>query len=220
MKQTMKRILKTASILFFLLCSACTGLPGAAQPTQPPAGTKLFADDFQNVPDGWGISTTSAAAVSYEYGGLRILVNQPNTDAWSVAGKRFADARVEALARKLDGPQNNLIGLICRYQDRGHFYIFFISSDGYYGIARYEDDSYSLIGADQLQYTSVIPRQDERYRLGAVCDGEELSLFVEDWRLMTVKDDAYSEGDVGVFAGVYETAGADILFDDFKVSQP
>ena len=206
-----------------LLLTACSALPvigKAEQPTRMPSGAILFTDDFSNVPSGWGISESPAAAVNYEQEGLRILVGQSNTDAWSLAGKRFADAHLEVTAAKQDGPENNLIGLVCRYQDRGHFYLLFISSDGYYGIARYSEDSYTLIGSEQLQYASVIVRENQEYRLKADCDGDRLTLFVDDWRLKSVQDDAYSEGDVGVFAGVYAEPGVDILFDDFLVSQP
>jgi hypothetical protein len=192
----------------------------AEQPTRMPSGAILFRDDFSNVPSGWGISESPAAAVNYELDGLRILVSQANTDAWSLAGKRFADAHLETTAVKQDGPENNLIGLVCRYQDKGHFYLLFISSDGYYGIARYSEDSYTLIGSEQLQYASTILREKQEYRLKADCDGDRLTLFVDDLRLKSVSDDAYTEGDVGVFAGVYAVPGVDILFDDFLVSQP
>lgn len=216
------RILSFLLTADFLL-TACSALPvigKAEQPTRMPTGAIIFTDDFSNVPNGWGISESSAAAVNYEREGLRILVGQSNTDAWSLAGKRFADAHLEVTAVKQDGPENNLIGLVCRYQDRGHFYLLFISSDGYYGIARYSEDSYTMIGADQLQYASVILREKQEYRLKADCDGDRLTLFVDDWRLQSVQDEAYSEGDVGVFAGVYAEPGVDILFDDFLVSQP
>ena len=221
----MNRLYLISSLLLAagLMMTACSALPvigKADQPTGMPSGAILFTDDFSHVPSGWGISESSAAAVNYEQDGLRIFIGQSNTDAWSLAGKRFVDAHLEVTATKQVGPENNLIGLVCRYQDQEHFYLLFISSDGYYGIARYSEDSYTLIGSEQLQYDSVIIREKQEYRLKADCDGDRLTLFVDDLRLKSVRDDAYTEGDVGVFAGVYAEPGVDILFDDFLVSQP
>lgn len=219
-----------ASIFFTWLSLLVTGLlSGCAQvrhwivnstPTAPAHGAVLFADDFSEIPNGWGVNVLPETAVSYEQGGLRILIREAQTDAWSVAGKDFSDAVVEVTARRLDGPDNNLIGLICRYQDRQNFYMLFVSSDGYYGIGLQEKNSYRLLGVEQLQYSPVIQASQAEYRVRAICQGSELVLYLGDWKLFEVTDDTFKDGDVGVIAGAYDTPGVDILFDDFSVSQP
>jgi hypothetical protein len=208
------------SILILTGCADLPILPIFPEPTQVPSGTQLFADDFSKVPGGWGVAESPSAAVSYERGGLRILVSQPYTYAWSVAGKRFNDTHLEVTVTRLDGPANNLIGLVCRYQERSLFYLMFISSDGYYGIAKYSGESYQLIGADQLQFTSVVNPQNNRFSIQADCTGNQLRLYVDDQLLMQAQDDELTTGDVGVFAGAYDRPGVDIVFDDFLVSEP
>ena len=185
-----------------------------------PSGAVLFSDDFSQVPNGWGISESADAAVAYERGGLRILVSQPGKDAWSVAGRRFKDVVIASNTRRLSGPENNMIGLICRYQNRSNFYLSFISSDGYYGIAKIEDDSFDLISADQLQYSSPMTDQEGNSLIEVRCIGKLVVLSVNGHELAVARDGDFEEGDVGVFAGTYDQPGVDIVFDDFVVKQP
>ncbi|MBI4927136.1 MAG: hypothetical protein HY835_05180 [Anaerolineae bacterium] len=183
-------------------------------------GSILMEDDFSQPPSGWGIYQTDAAAITYESEHLRVAINAPNTNAWSTPGRSFDDVIVDAQAAVGDGPQNNLLGLICRYQDRENFYVLFVSSDGYYGIARVEDGQYRLIGAEQLQYNALLIKDQRVVDLKIECVGDQLSLFADGERLSSVVDAAYASGDVGVFAGVYAEAGLDVWFDNFRVTQP
>ncbi len=208
------------ALIFLTACDSYAAWATAPTPTALPAGKPLFVDDFTKTPNGWGINSSKAVTVTYEQGGLRMLVNEAQTDGWSVAGKRFRDVTIEVKAERLAGPSNNLVGVICRYQDRGNFYLLFITSDGYYGIGKYAENSYRLLGADQLQYTSVIQPERSQYQIKAVCSENELMLYLDGWKLMEVEDDGFHEGDVGVIAGAYEEPGVDILFDYFVVSQP
>ncbi|HMN58772.1 MAG TPA: hypothetical protein PJ988_00320 [Anaerolinea sp.] len=201
----------------------CQVLPDwviVAAPTAAPSGTVLFSDDFSQVPNGWGVSESANAAVAYERDGLRILVGQPGKDAWSVAGRKFADVDLAVSVRRLSGPVNNMIGLICRYQDSSNFYLAFVSTDGYYGIARIEQDSFHLISAKELQYSSFLTGLDAEFQLQALCSRDLLALFANGQPLAQVRDSTFGMGDVGVFAGSYDQPGVDIVFDNFTVKQP
>lgn len=180
----------------------------------------VFYDDFSHVPSGWGIWENEKALVTYEDGGLRFLVNQPNYDFWSVAGRRFENIEIEVDVNRRSGPEDNDFGLICRYQDARNFYMFLVSSDGYYGIAKLKDDVHSLIGSEQLQYSNRIPLQQREMRLRADCVGDRLSLYVDGFLLMEARDTDFTSGDVGLLAGAYATPGVDILFDNFEVRLP
>ena len=190
--------------------------------TQTPAspGAVLFEDDFSDVPGNWGTWNRPGAVISYEKEGLRVMVSQTGADFWSVAGKNFNDVSISVEATRLDGPTDNDFGVICRYQDRKNFYMFLVSSDGYYGIAKMKDDKHSLIGIEQLQYSGSIRSAQTAHQLQADCVGSRLSLSVDGQRLLSVEDGDYSSGDVGVLAGAYSTPGVDILFDHFVVKQP
>jgi hypothetical protein len=191
-------------------------------PTETPSapGAVLFQDDFAEVPGSWGTWNRPGAVISYEKEGLRVVVSQTNADFWSVAGKRFRDVSISVEATCLDGPSDNDFGVICRYQDRKNFYMFLVSSDGYYGIAKMKDDRHSLIGTEQLQYSGDILPAQTMHRLQADCVGDRLSLSVDGRLLLTVEDGDYTSGDVGLLAGAYSTPGVDVLFDHFVVKQP
>lgn len=209
----------------WILLSACTPSPRQT-PAAFPFGTTepvLFQEDFANPPSGWGTWSKGGASVQYDRGGLRIQVMQGQFDAWSVAGRKFADAQIEVDATRLAGPTDNDYGIICRYVDQANFYMLIVSSDGYYGIARLQDGDYRMIGADSLQYSETLAQQTAKntpLHLHADCIGRTLRLSVNDQALLEVQDDTFTSGDVGVLAGTYSGKDVDILFDNFVVKKP
>jgi hypothetical protein len=184
------------------------------------SGTVLFLDDFSHVPSGWGTWENNDAVVTYEHEGLRIFVNQPDFDYWSVAGRKFTDTIIEVDIKRLAGPLDNDFGIVCRYQNSKNFYMFVASSDGYYGIVKLKDDQHSLIGVEQLKYNDRIKPDQTDYRLRADCVGDTLKLYMDEFLLLKVQDSDFSSGDVGLLAGAYSTPGVDFLFDNFEVRQP
>jgi hypothetical protein len=217
-------------LMFWMLCVLMTvGLltgcdSGQSPPAQsmgqtPSANQILFKDDFSNVPSTWGTWERDGGVITYEQGGLRILVNKPNFDFWSVAGKQFQDITIDVDVTRLAGPEDNDFGVICRYLDGRNFYMFLVSSDGYYGIAKVKNDQRSLIGIEQLKYTDRIQSGQTAHQLRATCVGSTLALTVDGELLLTAQDTDFTSGDVGVLAGAYSTPGVDILFDNFEVRQ-
>jgi hypothetical protein len=199
-------------------CSADLFARTSAEQVEP--GTVLFSDDFSNPPSGWGIWSRDGAVVEYHNSGLRIKVQEPRYDFWSVAGKSFGDVQIEVDATRIGGPEDNNFGIICRYVNRDNFYLLVISSDGYYGIAKLKDGLHSMIGAEQLQYSGAVINRQGSNLLRADCIGPSLRLYANDQLLMDVQDDDFSTGDVGVLAGSYNLPGVDILFDNFLVKKP
>lgn len=210
-----------ASCLILLVSAGCASfMPSQASGQDLPSGSVLFSDDFSKTPGGWGIWTRDGARVNYHNGGLRIQVDENQFDFWSVSGRHFGDVQVEVDAVKIGGPDDNDFGLICRYRSKENFYMLVVSSDGYYGIAKMKDGQYSMIGSDQLQYTSVVSGGEAINHLRADCVGSKLSLYANGQKLMETRDEDFSSGDVGVLAGAYDAKGVDILFDNFMVKKP
>lgn len=184
------------------------------------SGTVLLSDDFSDPLSGWGVWNREDGTVSYDQGSLRITVNESQFDYWSVAGRTFSDVQVEVDAAKQSGPDDNDFGIICRYMDKSNFYLLVISSDGYYGIAKVRAGRYSMIGAEQLQYSDAIAQGSAQNHLRADCAGSSLRLYANGQLLMEAEDDDFSSGDVGLLAGAYNQQGVDILFDNFVVKKP
>jgi len=112
--------------------SACSQAnnSSSSQPTLAP-GTLLVADDFSVTPNGWGTMGRTGGEIGFEYQGLTIKVNTPNFMFWTVNGSKFKDTRIEVDAVRLEGPDNDNFGVICRFKDNKNFYAFVISHDGY-----------------------------------------------------------------------------------------
>ena len=218
---TVKPLKQIVWILIVVLLAGCGVLPSDdGSPTSAAAGAILFQDDFSHVPSGWGTWDRKGGTVSYENGGLRILVEETNFDFWSVAGRQYEDAVIEADATRSGGPEDNDFGLICRYQDNRNFYMFIISSDGYYGIVKLKDDQHSLIGAEQLQFSDKISLSQPTHKLRAECSGDLLKFSVDGIPLIEAHDSDFKKGDIGVMAGAYAQPGVDVLFDNVMVTQP
>ncbi len=208
------------SLLMFIL-SACRPAFLAADGL-PWVGDEpvLFRDDFAADTDFWTTWESQQSFSAYDHGGLRLWAGAPEYQFWSVPGLNFKDVLINVHARKLTGPDNNLFGLICRYQDAENFYALTLGSDGYYGIYKRVDGTQSLIGQTHMDFSDAILQGDAVNVIRAVCQADQLALIVNDVKLIQVQDDTFGNGDVGVIAGNFAETGVDIVFDDFIVVKP
>lgn len=207
-------------LVVLMLAAGCVPVSPVAHNSPMESGRVLFSDDFANPPSGWGTWSRGGATVEYFGGGLRILISDPQFDYWSVAGQNFSDASIAVDAVKLNGPDDNDFGIICRYQDKNNFYMLVVSSDGYYGIAKMKDGQHSLISADQLQYSDAIAKGLALNQMRGDCVGETLVLSVNGQKLAETQDAEFASGDVGLIAGSYDNQGVEIFFDNFVVTKP
>lgn len=184
------------------------------------SGGILFKDDFSDPGSGWMQGEDEFGKTEYLNGGFRIFVNSDVTGKVSIPRLLFTDTVIEVDASKIAGPDDNDFGVICRYQDENNFYFFEISSDGYYSIGKFKDNRLILIGMEQMQTSDHIRQGETTNRIRAACIGSSLSLSVNGHHLAEVEDADFPRGDVGLIAGTFETPGADLLFDNFKVIKP
>jgi len=185
-----------------------------------PAGEVLFQDDFSDTASGWDRVSQADGSTDYSDGAYRIWLNKTQSDQWANPGRTFTDVRIEVDASKAAGPDDNDFGLICRYRDTDNFYAFWISSDGFYGIVRYLDGDFKVLGADSMQASRAIRQGYSSNHLRAECVGSTLRLYVNDELLQEVEDASHPDGDVGLIAGTFDLAGVDIRFDNFVVLSP
>jgi hypothetical protein len=205
------------SIIFCLLLSACASLTSPVIPAGSP-GDILYQDDFADYTSGWDRILNDGGIMDYDSGGFRILIRQPGLNYWSTPDKNFRDVRVEADVTKLGGPDENRTGLICRYQ-RGDYYFFIISNDGYYAIGKFIGGQTLLLGQTEMLFSESI-QPDDTNHLRADCIGDTLVFYVNDTLIAGAQDSDFSTGDVGVLAGAFNEPGVDVLFEHFVVIQP
>jgi hypothetical protein len=128
---------------------------------------------------------------------------------------------IEVDATKMAGPDTNDIGVVCRYKDPGNFYVFSISSDGYYGVSKFIDGEEQWIGMEAPQLDNITIRTGTATNhIRADCIHQRLSLYVNGKNLINVTDGDLPQGNVGLIAGTWDTPGTDVLFDNFLVIQP
>ena len=204
------------SSLFFLLAS-CSSLAVPAVATANP-GDVLYQEQFENNNTGWARIANDNGIMDYDRGGYRILVRQPTLNVWSTSEKNFSDVRVEADVIKLNGPDANRMGLICRYQG-GDYYFFMISNDGYYVIGKFIGGLTLLLGQSEMQVSDAIHTGTMNH-LRADCIGDRLTFFINFTEVASASDTDFPSGDVGVVAGAFSEPGVDVLFDNFVVLQP
>ncbi len=180
----------------------------------------LFKDDFSQVSGGWITHEDRLSFSGYESDGFRLWTDVPNYQVWSVPGLNFKNTFITVRATKLAGPDNNIFGLLCRYQNEENFYALLIGSDGYYGIIKNVEGVQSLVDQPFMEFSEVIQRGDSSNSILAGCYEDQLILVVNDVKLLEVKDKSLTHGDVGLIAGNFAEPGVDILFDDFYVITP
>ena len=201
----------------FLFLSACTATP---IPTLPLAnsGDILFQDKFENSTTGWDRVSNNNGIMDYDLGGYRILVQQPAMNFWATPDRNFRDVRVEVDVTRLNGPEENRSGLICRYQ-KADYYFFIISNDGFYAIGKFIGGNTILMGQSEMQASEFI-QMGSMNHLRADCIGDTLTFFVNFNEVASAKDTDFASGDVGLLAGSFSESGVDVSFDNFVVMQP
>lgn len=218
MKSPRLLIVVAALLLASLACTL--GVPTVDENSVASGGV-LFQDDFSNTSSGWDkVQSAGEGMTDYQNGTYRIQVLTTNTEVWANPGLKFTNVHIEVDAQKIGGPDNNDMGVLCRYQDDNNFYYMIVSSDGYYGIVKVKDGEQKLLGQDNLMPSESINLGDATNHIRGDCVGSTLTLYVNGYQLATAEDTEFTAGDVGLVAGTYEESGADISFDNFTVTKP
>jgi hypothetical protein len=222
----MKKRLSFISIIVVLVLAilACGGSSGGSGDDTSLPSNAIFQDDFSDTGSGWdSIRVDNEGMTDYDNGVYRIQVLTTNTNVWANPGKsNISDAKVEVDATKYGGPDNNVFGVICRYEDENNFYYFVISSDGYYGIGKVINGEQVLIDMEgnYMVPTDTINQGAAINHIRGDCVGSTLTLYVNGQQVDSKTDTDLTSGDVGLMAGTFDEAGTDITFDNFQVLKP
>jgi hypothetical protein len=216
----MNRFVLSLSLLISisLACALPSNAPILETPAKP-SGTVLFQDDFSKPTTGWDRLQATEGIMDYDGGGYRMLVNSLQMNFWSTPRLDLSDARIEVDSGKLAGPDENRIGLVCRFNGTD-YYFFLISSDGFYGIGVFTGGKGVLLGQSEMQASSNIKVGLAVNHLRADCVGNTLTFYVNGFQVAQAQDATLAKGDVGLLAGTFGTPGVDVVFDNFVVLQP
>jgi len=189
----------------------------ASQPrTAPTTGlTAVFEDDFSDPTSGWSEHLSNASEKGYENGKYSILIKGTGLMSWSTPGLSFGDFVLEVEATQVEGPDDNQYGVLYRYVDTDNFYLFTVSGDGYYAVAKYQDDEPEML----LEWTSspIINLGQRTNNLAVVAAGSHFGFYINGEHVADVTDQSFPEGDIGVMAGSFDEPGVLIHFDNITV---
>lgn len=207
-----------SSLLLVILLCACQREWVRELVTQP--GQPLYQQDFSDPGMDWPQTDDENGSLGVAGDAYRIQVDLPHTDLWALTPHQYADTRLETDVSMLAGPLSNRYGLLCRFADGGNFYVFFISSDGYYALGKVTNGSISLLGQDMMAYSSTIQQGNAPNHLRLDCVGDTLTAVVNGQVIATARDGDFTLGNAGLIAGSFELGGVEISFDDLSVIKP
>lgn len=133
----------------------------------------------------------------------------------------YDDVRIDAHVTNR-GVNNNNVSLICRYTEES-WYEFNIANNGLYWIL------VAQVSGDEVSYQQIynggsndIKAGKETNEYTAICDGRELSLYINGKEARTVTDREYAltSGLVGVSASSFDDLPVSVDVDWVQISQP
>ena len=127
---------------------------------------------------------------------------------------------MEVDAHEAAGPDDNLFGMICRYQEANNFYPSAIGGNGYAGITKRTGGQVLVISNPLLTRSPAVIRGQESNHLRAICKGNKLSLYVNDQLVAQATENDFQGGDVGLLASAGNQAGVEIHFTNFELPRP
>jgi hypothetical protein len=210
--------MRRSSPILLILLACLTAACGLTMTVR--SGDVLFQDDFSRSLSGWDQHHDSVYDADYRDGYYAIDVHQPDTDTWATVGLGFDDVKVQVEASKVQGPDNNIFGVLCRYQDARNFYFFVISSDGYAGIGLNKDGRRRLLSDEALLPSAAVRQGQAGNVIRADCIGYNLRLYVNGVLVAEAQAAEWPTGDVGLIAGTYTGGGLEVRFDNFSVVEP
>jgi hypothetical protein len=167
--------------------------------------------------------TFDDAAGSGTYGDDAYTVTTKPTEAKTVSGYGLDDfgtsTKVTASINSTASPTDAGFGVVCRMQDDGeNYYRFGVGNDGTYSIAVVVDDEATLLTSDDGTWSksTLIDPAARTFDVEAICDGEDLALYVDGEHVDSVSDDTFDSGQVGVFSETFTMPNASIAVTSFR----
>jgi Tol biopolymer transport system component len=186
--------------------------PTPTVPNRPLA----LEDDFADPESGFDVSSTDKRRKLYEDGQYTIEMLVENLVTWTGMG-RFSDFVMEVDVISLE--EAGQAGVVFRKEGETDMYFFFVTPDGRYRLNRYLGGSWATWMS--WRESPHIRTGVATNRLRVVCEGSEISLYVNDQYLETVHDTTLTEGEIGLVAGAFRgESHALFKFDNLRVYGP
>ncbi len=198
-----------AIIVMVLTNAACSG-----------QNTESYSETFDN-PGSWSIGDDTYTDGKIVDGVYDLLVKGDDVSRWASAGENFKDGIYEVETIQVEGPLDNGLGMLLRADtEKGDFYLFKISGDGYVWIGRYRDESEELpiIGNHWFESSAVNQGLNQKNTLRVNAESGNMIFYVNGQEVGRVTDNNFPQGDIGLYAQTLGVGGVRVHFDNFTVS--
>lgn len=215
-------------------------------------GKVAYVATFDTFQQDWNLAPGRLKSEILDTGALRLEVGDVNSLPFSEAKPYFADFDLRVQATPIDGPQdnNNGYGVIFRLQNKDNsspddddFYLFLVSSDGYYRVVRAFNREQTELstwipspavnqGLNVTNWLRVVAKGDQ---FQFYINGQQVQLCIPDdptqkstyttaclggKMLDSLVDDSIPNGQIGVAAQTFDEAGVVVDFDNLVVYGP
>jgi S1-C subfamily serine protease len=184
----------------------------------PKGGAIYVQDDFSSQFSGWTYGNDPANQAFYNNGRYQVSVTDQGWVAYGFYTKKdFSDTLVKVKAHVVTQAKDSFYGLICRYKDEGNFYIFTVSSDGYYSIQNMHGNEFTSLVP--WSFSPVIPKYND-VEIEASCSGNILTLGINNIPIAQVHDSSHMTGSIGLAGGTFSSSNFAVDFDDIVIQAP
>ncbi len=181
------------------------------------AGDLLYSEDFSSSKSGWTYASDESFKKSFKNGVYHLTIAPADYWNWVSGPSRlnFTDFILEVEVTKEAGPDDNVFGLIVRMVDADNYYTFLLSSDGYYQIAKKENNSWTYVSEWVKSSDIKIGNSTNLIKITGM--GDKLALYANDVKLADYNDSSFAYGGIGIYVGTQSEGNVTIGFDNLKV---
>ncbi len=202
-----------------------TAIPPTEAPTPfdtPVAYTKLlFKDSFAKSSSGWDVTRSANYTLEYKNGKYHILIAKPDSGQLVWKDFNFTDTSVAADVQETSGPNDGLMGVMCRATQKSGMYTFEFDQNGDYGIYKYDTNGNATALAEGALNPNTVNHGGTNHIAG-FCVGSTLTLVLNGQALIQTDDSDLTTGGVGMVVrpGSSGEVGIDTLYANFLVNGP
>ncbi len=178
----------------------------------------VLSDEF----NGGGAWAQGSVEGSFEFGyttnTYQFIVQEPNLDVWSIRGQSYFNLRQDLLIASFAGASDGFTGVVCRWNGSNNYYRLTVDASGVFKITRVF--SAEVVDLGTTTGPSLSESAEGQYRLRAECNGDFLSLYLNDALMVWVQDDFFQEGNFGIVTGTLENSPFTAELNSFALYLP
>lgn len=179
-----------------------------------PQRSTFNSDDGQ-----WSSDDDADITRSFGPGVYHIRNDAKQLISWGTYSGKAVDFYAEVDAYQVAGPTDNEYGLIFRHQDDDNYYVFAISSEGYYRLDKQVDNQWQTV-VDWVKADGINTGEQAHNLLGLLVEGDQIAMLANGQVLTTTTDmasDAPKGGGLALSVATHDTGGVEIAFEDFSL---